>query len=130
MLLSQCCHNNKVVMLWYRLLNVNSELKPMQSEISINKFWKLLSLFSSETTRDVKLWKFKLVPKYEINFILVIKSCNWIFCLLIDSLGVVVLWGFLSLKISFLKHKTCLVTELAKYFQEISLSWMHHYLSI
>ena len=30
-------------------LNLNSELKPVQCELSINMSWKLLSLFSSET---------------------------------------------------------------------------------
>ena len=61
----QRCHNNMVVMFLYPLLNLNSELKPVQCEISINKSWKLLSLFSSET---VKQGQSKPVPKCETEF--------------------------------------------------------------
>ena len=65
LLFLQRCHNNMVVMFLYPLLNLNSELKPVQCEISINKSWKLLSLFSSETMKQEQS---KLVPKCEIKF--------------------------------------------------------------
>ena len=108
----------------YPFLNLNySEINPVKTLIDKGKSWKLIIYFFFWLCETV----LKLVTKCTIKCYC--SYCNlcleFLFIHRLSFFGVILCLRVFTSAISFLKYRTCL----AKYFQEISLTWMYRCLN-